>query len=104
MTDKFVAVLMGSDSDLPVMAEAAKVLTKLNIGHEVVDCGAGNVIQGLVGVRKGPADKYARRLELGFAGLDKLGRIYNQAPRPYLRAALQQTRGRLAKILRGPNS
>jgi len=36
MSDLKVLVMMGSDSDLPVMAEAAKVLTKLEIGHEVV--------------------------------------------------------------------
>ena len=36
MSDLRVLVMMGSDSDLPVMAEAAKVLTKLEIGHEVV--------------------------------------------------------------------
>jgi len=36
MSDLRVLVMMGSDSDLAVMAEAAKVLTKLEIGHEVV--------------------------------------------------------------------
>ena len=30
-----VAILMGSDSDLPVMAEAVKVLDKLGIGYEL---------------------------------------------------------------------
>jgi phosphoribosylaminoimidazole carboxylase PurE protein len=30
-----VAVLMGSDSDLPVMSEAVKVLEKLDVGYEV---------------------------------------------------------------------
>jgi 5-(carboxyamino)imidazole ribonucleotide mutase len=30
-----VAILMGSDSDLPVMAEAAKVLRKLDVAYEV---------------------------------------------------------------------
>ena len=36
MSDLRVLVMMGSDSDLAVMAEAARVLTKLEIGHEVV--------------------------------------------------------------------
>jgi phosphoribosylaminoimidazole carboxylase PurE protein len=38
MSDKqrpSVAVMMGSDSDLPVMTEAVKVLEKLNVGYEV---------------------------------------------------------------------
>ena len=30
-----VAILMGSDSDLPVMAEAAKVLDRLGVTYEV---------------------------------------------------------------------
>ena len=36
MSDLQVLVMMGSDSDLPVMAEAAKILSKLEIGHEVL--------------------------------------------------------------------
>lgn len=36
MSDLRVLVMMGSDSDLPVMAEAARVLARLGIGHEVV--------------------------------------------------------------------
>jgi len=32
--------------------------------------------------------KYARRLEYGFVGADKIGRVYNQAPHPYFRPPL----------------
>jgi 5-(carboxyamino)imidazole ribonucleotide mutase len=32
---KKVGIIMGSDSDLPIMMEASNVLTKLNIPHEV---------------------------------------------------------------------
>lgn len=35
MPDVFVAVLMGSDSDLPVMQATVDLLDKLNIGYEV---------------------------------------------------------------------
>jgi len=45
--------------------------------------------QGLVG-KVGTNLEYARRVELGFVGMDKLGRRYNQAPRPYLRPALHK--------------
>jgi len=31
-----VGILMGSDSDLPIMEEASKILDKFGIGHEVV--------------------------------------------------------------------
>jgi len=47
--------------------------------------------QGLVG-RVGTNLEYARRVELGFVGTDKLGRKYNQAPRPYLRPALEKSK------------
>ena len=30
---------------------------------------------------------YARRVEYGFSGRDSLGRLYNQAPNPYLHSA-----------------
>jgi HK97 gp10 family phage protein len=32
---------------------------------------------------------YARRIEFGFSGRDSLGRLYNQAPNPYLRSAAE---------------
>ena len=35
----------------------------------------------------GPTMVYSRRLELGFKGPDSLGRVYNQAPNPYVRPA-----------------
>ena len=35
----------------------------------------------------------ARRLEYGFVGPDKLGRVYNQAARPHIRPALDENRG-----------
>ena len=35
MTSPFVAILMGSDSDLPVMEEAATILNKLNLRCEI---------------------------------------------------------------------
>jgi len=34
----------------------------------------------------------AKRLEYGFVGADKLGRVYNQAPRPHIRPALDENR------------
>lgn len=35
---------------------------------------------------------YARRVELGFVGVDSLGRSYNQAAQPYLRPAFDEKR------------
>lgn len=42
---------------------------------------------------------YARRLELGFVGMDKAGRRYNQAARPYLRPSLAETADQVKRIL-----
>lgn len=36
--------------------------------------------------------EYARRIEFGFVGADRLGRNYNQAPRPYLTPAAENVR------------
>jgi HK97 gp10 family phage protein len=40
---------------------------------------------------------YARRQELGFSGIDSLGRKYNQPARPYLRPALDENKGAVAR-------
>lgn len=42
---------------------------------------------------------YARRLELGFVGIDKLGRRYDQKPRPYLRPSLVESADAIKRIL-----
>lgn len=60
------------------------VTTRLrgSITHEVEEL-AGRVGSNVI---------YARRVELGFVGVDSLGRKYNQKPRPYLRTALEKNR------------
>lgn len=47
---------------------------------------------GTNAVRIGTNVVYGPRIEYGFAGADSLGRIYNQAPRPYLRPALEENK------------
>jgi len=42
--------------------------------------------------------EYARRLELGFVGIDAKGRKYDQAPRPYLRPALEKNRENIKRL------
>ncbi len=42
--------------------------------------------------------EYARRVELGFVGKDKLGRHYNQAARPYLRPALEANQAAIKRL------
>lgn len=67
-------------------------LTKGEVGSQAKpDDGVGqppmenNIFVGVMGTNV----EYARRIELGFVGTDKLGRSYNQAPRPYLRKAYE---------------
>lgn len=82
--------------------EPPKVVTgtlRSNIGFEIQK--SPNEVIGLLGVRMGPADKYAMRLELGFTGTDSLGRGYDQKERPYLRAALEQNKNQIQQILKG---
>jgi hypothetical protein len=43
-----------------------------------------NLVRGAIG----SALVYARRLELGFVGVDTAGRTINQGPRPYLRPSV----------------
>ena len=47
----------------------------------------------------GPTMVYARRLELGFKGADSLGRVYNQAPKPYVRPAYETMLSRIPAIV-----
>lgn len=71
---------------------------RASIGSNVKADGTG--VSARIGVIKGPASQYAIRLELGFTGRDSAGRLYNQAPRPYLRRALSDFRGKIIPILR----
>lgn len=58
-------------------------------------------VHGYVGVRRGAAAKYGRRLELGFVGRDAAGRMIRQAPRPYLRPGILQNARRIGQMLGG---
>lgn len=53
---------------------------------------------GAYSARIGPSMIYSRRLELGFDGADSLGRIYHQAPRAFLRPALDDARSEFDAI------
>lgn len=90
----------GDNPSLP--GEPPKVVTgtlRANIGSEVrVE---GKSVVGVLGVKKSPADDYARRLELGFTGTDSLGRTYNQRPRPFLVPTIMDNKRRILEIMRG---
>ncbi|MEM7211428.1 MAG: hypothetical protein AAF479_05940 [Pseudomonadota bacterium] len=44
---------------------------------------------------------YGRRLELGYFGADSAGRVFNQAPRPFLRPILREKARTLFKLIAG---
>lgn len=44
---------------------------------------------------------YAARIEYGFRGTDSRGRAYNQTPRPYMRPAFDENRGRASSMVAG---
>jgi phage gpG-like protein len=60
---------------------------------------AVEVVENAVIGRVGTNVIYARRLELGFVGVDKAGRKISQGPRPFLRPAVMNNTGAIAKIL-----
>lgn len=55
---------------------------------------------GVVVFQVGSNAPQARRLEYGFVGPDVLGRVYNQAPRPYAAPSLQPTVDLTVELLR----
>jgi hypothetical protein len=54
---------------------------------------------GVYAVRVGPTMVYARRIELGFKGADSLGRVYAQAPDPYVKPTLEEARPRIRALV-----
>ena len=58
-----------------------------------------NEVEETVG-RVGSNVEYARRIEMGFVGTDALGRTYNQAPKPYLRPALEKNRSKILGLFK----
>jgi len=61
-----------------------------NPSEGYTDIGGQIVTPDRVKVETGTNLIYAPRVEYGFSGKDKLGRVYNQPPNPYLRSAFDQ--------------
>jgi hypothetical protein len=72
---------------------------RADISHEAATID-GATVRGAIGVIEGSvAAPYARRLELGFVGVDSLGRHYDQAPRPFLRPAVLRNREKVVELI-----
>lgn len=72
-----------------------------SISHKVATTAMSREISAYVGAFNGPGAKYARRLELGFYGVDSKGRNYAQAPRPFLQPGVLKNKSKIIKIIRG---
>lgn len=66
---------------------------RASITHRVERAGRG--IRGWIGSNV----PYARRIELGFHGTDRLGRAYNQWAYPYLRPAVLENVTRIKQLI-----
>lgn len=67
---------------------APNIVTTDYIGswvHKVTQ--AGEIVEGIVGTEK----PQGRRLEFGFVGPDRLGRVYHQQPRPHVAPSIEAT-------------
>ena len=70
-----VAILMGSDSDLPVMAEAARVLTRLGVGHEVHVTSAHRSPERTLEIVRGAPERGVRVFIVGAGGAAHLAGV-----------------------------
>jgi len=63
-----VAVIMGSDSDLPVMSDACRALDELGVGYEVTIVSAHRTPGRMVEFARGAADRGLRVIIAGAGG------------------------------------
>lgn len=93
-------LLVANDAKARAAYKTGNLRRSIHVGGEGVqaastgsDIGGQEVGADFAEVKVGTNVEYARRIELGFAGADSLGRIYDQPARPYLRPALESQRG-----------
>lgn len=93
LSDSVTAGALLVENDAKIAAPVLTGTLRRSI-HTEVTAGDGEA-SALVGTDV----PYARRLEFGFVGADRLGRHYNQAARPYLRPALDNNRERVSELI-----
>lgn len=69
-------------------------------GARYSDIGGAHNDRSNAEVHVGTDVPYARRIEFGFMGQDRLGRTYHQTARPYLRPAFDETREAVVKEIK----
>ena len=80
-----VGIIMGSDSDLPVMSEAAKVLDELGIAYELTVVSAHRTPKRLYTYSESAADKGLKVIIAGAGGAAHLpGMVASLTPLPVI--------------------
>ena len=80
-----VSVIMGSDSDLPVMAEAVEVLEQFGVGHEVTIVSAHRTPERLVDFSKKAHKRGIKVIIAGAGGAAHLpGMVASVSPLPVI--------------------
>lgn len=69
-----------------------------NLGRSITSQVAESTASKAV-VHVGTNVEYARRVEMGFSGVDSLGRRYNQPPNPYMRPAFDTNQEKAVKAM-----
>ncbi len=85
MKSALVSVIMGSDSDLPVMAEAVQVLEQFGVGHEVTVVSAHRTPERLVNFSKKAHKRGIKVIIAGAGGAAHLpGMVASVSPLPVI--------------------
>lgn len=91
-TEVWVSVVMGSDSDLPVMEEAVKVLADFGIPHELFLTSAHRTPERTTAFARGAAKRGVRILIVGAGAAAHLaGVIAAQTPLPVIGVPIDAT-------------
>lgn len=87
-----VGIVMGSDSDLPVMQEAAKMLEEFGIAHEVTVVSAHRTPDRMVEYAKGAVDRGLKVIIAGAGGAAHLpGMLASLTPLPVIGVPIKTT-------------
>jgi len=85
MSEPLVGIIMGSDSDLPVMREAAKILDAFGVPNEVTIVSAHRTPHRMVTYAESAADRGLRVIVAGAGGAAHLpGMVASFTPLPVI--------------------
>ena len=81
------------------VSESSPGFTPHDEAGDYSDIGGEKIESNNASVLIGTNLKYAKRIEFGFMGADKLGRVYHQAAQPYLRPAYDTKKDKAYKVM-----